>query len=61
MLTSSRKAVKEDGERGARLGTKISLLRVQRDRWNLLENMQLDQGVREVTSLMRQAPQEDPL
>src|SRR3712207_8344676 len=33
----SRKAVKEDGERGARLGTKISLLRVQRDRWNLLE------------------------
>lgn len=43
------------------MGTKISLLRVQRDRWNLLENRQLDQGVREVASLMRQAPQEDPL
>lgn len=43
VLISLRKAVKEDGERGAMAGTHISLLSVQWDAWHPQEN-----GVSEV-------------
>lgn len=49
MCFSLRKAIKGDGERGARVGTNISLLRMQWDLWYPLEN-----GVSDVAGLMGQ-------
>lgn len=46
-----RKAIKKDGERGARVGTNISSLRMQWDLWYPQEK-----GVSEVAGLMGQCP-----